>query len=662
MKRKILLIGILLLVLLITALGLFVWQINSVVASLKPQIEQQASEALGTPVSVGALELSFFPSIAVRATGVTLGAASPESEHNEGNPKRSQQAHFDQVLLRVGLSALLSGKLQIQELLLEQPAITIVRRKGKLLFPGVSQKPKRKDSAAVQPPPNIPEGSAPGAGGTAATSPLLLELDGFRIRQGTLIFDDQDAKQSITLDKLDLALALSLQAQKLSLKNISVAGQLPGSMPLTLQLPDVTVDLASQEFASPKILLSLPGLEASTSFSAAASSKRMDLDLRALTLQLQPFSNFLGSLEPKLKQQFDALRLGGSIQASGRAGSKGTVYEGQATINLQQVALSLGALAFSQLSAPLLVHASPARATLDAQSLSFTLNKENFSCTLAAVLERQALILVQGFNCSAFGGKSTLEASHALDSKQLESGLTLTDLDLTQMLTALAPAQAGKLRGTLRSFEAKLQSNVGPQLLPKLKGRGRFELRDGALLGVNLAAETLRSVSKLPFLADSLYNALPKELQQELAGDVTDIKQLQASFEIADSKVQFKELLLESKLFTLSAKGWASFAQELSLSGSITFSAALSKSIVAAVKELSSLQDQEGRIQLPLAVNGTLPKLIVIPDPVALFNKLGRARVERQAEKLLGKILGGKDADKEKNSEIIKGLGDLFKR
>src|SRR5436189_2436730 len=113
MKKKIL-IALAILFLLIAAFLLYVYfNLNSLIASFKPQIESLASETLAVPVHIAKIEAEVFPHAKLVLSGFDLGQS--------GGSKESLS--LQEVELSVRLLPLISGRIEVVKLTVDTPKI-----------------------------------------------------------------------------------------------------------------------------------------------------------------------------------------------------------------------------------------------------------------------------------------------------------------------------------------------------------------------------------------------------------------------------------------------------------------------------------------------------------------------------------------------------------
>lgn len=147
------LIKILAFLVLLGAAGLvfLIWNINSVVEVFRPDIERTVSGALDRPVTLGAIDVEFWPSVALRIDGVKLSGDQSE-----------EQAQIGALLINTSIGDLLGGSLSINEITIEDAQITIVRAQDGSLRAGGVALGKKEGGEAKGAPTTSPSGGTPG--------------------------------------------------------------------------------------------------------------------------------------------------------------------------------------------------------------------------------------------------------------------------------------------------------------------------------------------------------------------------------------------------------------------------------------------------------------------------------------------------------------------
>lgn len=196
MKKILLVLGVL--VALVAGLAAFLLSID--VNQFRPQIEAQLQRSLKRTVTLGTVSLKIIP-LAIGVDDVTIG---------ESAALRSSRPFVTakQIQVRAGLFALLQKRLDIQSLVLQQPAVELVRtERGKWNFSDIG-------------------GDSPG-GGSGGGGSAALGLDELEIVDGRVAVTDLEARTPRAVyDHIDLTLSGYAPGKKFDLEAVA---RLPGS-------------------------------------------------------------------------------------------------------------------------------------------------------------------------------------------------------------------------------------------------------------------------------------------------------------------------------------------------------------------------------------------------------------------------------------------------
>lgn len=268
----------------------------------------------------------------------------------------------------------------------------------------------------------------------------------------------------------------------------------------------------------------------------------------------------------------------------------------------------------------------------------------------AAVTFANNSLDVTNLSLKGFGGEVLNNTKLNLQHSKFLAQSELNAIDLTQMLTALKPDMVQVISGTLQSFKADVSGLLGAQLKQSLAGKGSIELRNGKLIGLNLAGDVLKAVTNLPFIQGSLYSKVPQEQQAALSSPDTTIEVMTSDFALSNQTVSTSNLKLKSAVFSLSGNGSAGFDGSVNMRATIYFAPAFSSALVGSVKELRGMLDSQGQLTFVIDIRGTAPNFQIVPDLSELLTKAGAQALGNVLEKALG---GGK-------KDGGKGLGGLL--
>jgi len=236
-------------------------------------------------------------------------------------------------------------------------------------------------------------------------------------------------------------------------------------------------------------------------------------------------------------------------------------------------------------------------------------------------------ISARPLDAALYGGK--MNGGMAIDATGPQPTITsenrLSGIQIGPLLRDLT-GQKEKLRGRADlDYQLATSGNQTPALKANLNGEAKFNLADGAVVGVNIG-RLLRQASAL-FQGRTLAAE-----EQEVA---TDFASLTGSAQIKNGLVSNRDLSLLSPLLRVSGEGTANLVSE-------EVNYLLTTTVVATSKGQGGAElDLLRGIAIPIRVSGTFSNLSYRPDlGAAGLNKL-KDTVRQEGRKILEGILGG---------------------
>ncbi len=251
-------------------------------------------------------------------------------------------------------------------------------------------------------------------------------------------------------------------------------------------------------------------------------------------------------------------------------------------------------------------------------------------------------------------------------------------IDVKELYSALDPKAERDIRGRMNA-EMKL-SGSGKNweaIKPTLRGQGQAEVLQGALLNFNIAEGTLSGITGVPGLTNVISPALRKKYPETFAAKDTEFKELKANFDIWEGRMNVKGLRMSAAEFVVQGNGWADFTRRVDFRSTLNFSERLSADLSQSAREVRYLLNNQGQLEVPVALTGKLPNVKPKPDVNYLGQLVERGFMRKGADELQKRFLGRKEpatqeetapADSKKKKRdstedlIRKGLEGLFKR
>ena len=208
-------------------------------------------------------------------------------------------------------------------------------------------------------------------------------------------------------------------------------------------------------------------------------------------------------------------------------------------------------------------------------------------------------------------------------------------------LDALAPRRAPEdphLAGLLSvSCKGTAQGRDPTILMQSVSGRGRVSMAQWKVANLNVLREVFQRLSVLPGLVERLQSRLPASYAEKLQANDKVFEPLDLPVTIEHGTVRVAALRLASTSFELQGTGQLRFNFNGALAAQATLRIApdLSAALVRSVAELQYLANAQGRLEVPVMIQGTLPHVTIVPDVQYVASRL----LATKAQELLGNFL-----------------------
>lgn len=163
---------------------------------------------------------------------------------------------------------------------------------------------------------------------------------------------------------------------------------------------------------------------------------------------------------------------------------------------------------------------------------------------------------------------------------------------------------ADEYTGILESLVAHAQGNKS-SFLESLNGYGNFRFRQGIIRNLNLSEKVINVLEQVKFINPmSKPKITDDEREQELKG----------VFRITEQKVYFDELNISRNWYTINGKGQLKFDLGLKIRARLVLLRETFKTLGLGIKPIEKLFEELGAIEIPIMIDGKLPKIDVMPD------------------------------------------------
>jgi uncharacterized protein involved in outer membrane biogenesis len=252
---------------------------------------------------------------------------------------------------------------------------------------------------------------------------------------------------------------------------------------------------------------------------------------------------------------------------------------------------------------------------------------------------------IRSLKVNALDGSVHLEGEYSFKDPTARFSMTskFQGVDVKELYAALDPKAERDVRGRLNA-DMKLTGTgkTWEEVKPALRGQGDAEVMQGALLNFNIAEAALGGVTGIPGLSAAFSPTLKNKYPETFTAKDTEFKEMKATFDLADGRINIKNLRMAAAEFTVVGDGWADFNRRVNFRSTVNFSQRLSADMTHATRELKYLLNNQGQLEIPVILDGTMPNVKPRPDMKYVGQMMQRGFTRRGIEELQERFLGGK--------------------
>ena len=286
---------------------------------------------------------------------------------------------------------------------------------------------------------------------------------------------------------------------------------------------------------------------------------------------------------------------------------------------------------------------------------------------------------VQNLRVQALSGTVQLQGEYAF--KDPSPGFTLISkvdgIDVKELYSALDAKAERDIQGRLN---ARMKLSGGgkswEEIKPSLRGQGEAEIVQGVIYNFNIAESALTGITGIPGLTNSLSPSLRKKYPETFTAKDTEFKELKTLVDVADGRINLKNMRMSAAEFVALGNGWADFNRRVDSRATLMFSQRLSADLGQSAREMKYLLNNQGQLEIPFSVSGRMPNVKAKPDANYLGQLVQRNFLRRGADDLQNRFLGRREGgesepapeegNRKKRSStedrIRRGLENLFRR
>jgi AsmA protein len=589
----------------------------------KDQYQPMIEDALNRKITLNDLRLTIIPRLGVRVAGFTI--------MDDPTFGTGPFASLDSLDIGIKLMPLLSGRVEVEEISLKEPVISVIKNEhGVMNVSTIGKQGPPQAEAPKEAPPTPP------AGGPLRAL-ALLAVDRVALEHGRLAYRDRSAPKLTEYTVQDLNLLLQsvrlgdmprlhidavVQPYNVPIKIEGVVGPLVDTLDLktidlALALGKITATITGSAVdGHAKITVASPIIN--TAHLPVALPLAKPVEIRDLHVEAEanyPVNPNTPPLEAAtVKVLRFAVVLGNSI-----INVNGHVLEGEARLMAVSPTINTADLPI----------ALPLRKPVEVKDVKLSAGMKDQHAT------------VDNLSLNLFGGQLLSQARLTLGSSSppFDAKVNLQGVQLGPIVDALMDklTVSGTV-GAQMALQGRGFSKLA--LMSGLGGTGSFAVKDGTIEGVNLLQEAVALLKAAGITVNTT--------------KATVFSTIEGNFGIKQGVIDVERFLMDSHDFQATGAGAIGLDQSLNLKANLRLSEALSKQIVNATPALR-LAMTGSRMTVPMLITGTAQAPVYGLDTKAFAGKV-QEQVKEQVKEVVDNLLKGKKPDLEKGKEALKSL------
>jgi hypothetical protein len=204
-------------------------------------------------------------------------------------------------------------------------------------------------------------------------------------------------------------------------------------------------------------------------------------------------------------------------------------------------------------------------------------------------------------------------------------------VDLESFSNQIFPGFKNSVEGRL-SYKSRIlgERKNGSAVPESLRGGGEARIREGSLKDFNLVKSVLSGVGGLPTISKLLSPKASTRLNSILQQRDTPFDTLVATFTVEKGRFHTEDLLLSTSDYDINGEGWVGFDKTTKWDADLILSPEITEILLHENKNIRYLLDRNGRLTIPLRVEGVLPNIQTKPNLRRLARTIQRGLLRRQ--------------------------------
>ncbi|MEE8311628.1 MAG: hypothetical protein V3R77_05180, partial [Candidatus Binatia bacterium] len=223
---------------------------------------------------------------------------------------------------------------------------------------------------------------------------------------------------------------------------------------------------------------------------------------------------------------------------------------------------------------------------------------------------------------SVWGGEGDVMMGYSPETDNAEGGGVLENMDAAEVVRNIIPGTGLRIEGRLDSLFQLGYDARGPWTL------GRIGLHRGRVGGLGLVRETVAALLESRGQAASALEGLAAAHAKTLLNDSLEFSRLVFDFESREEGIALRMLSITMEDAEFRGEGVIGFDQSVALWGNVILGTKLSEDLVASASAVAPLVAADGRLRVPVKIQGTTKDLDATVDERFLEALAAAARGE----------------------------------
>lgn len=255
------------------------------------------------------------------------------------------------------------------------------------------------------------------------------------------------------------------------------------------------------------------------------------------------------------------------------------------------------------------------------------------------------LVTVSKFSAEAARGRVEGRGSvHMANPAIPETAFDVKTEKLSIEELLVTPPAGPQVKGLLSVVtKGTLKGQTPEQIQRTVTADGTVLLEQTVITKTNVLREVFQKLSVIPGLVEKLLERLPPNYQEKLKAEDTSLKTMQIPFSVREGTVRLPQWDVATDSFQVTGSGTYGLSQgTVAGTAMLSIEPDLSGAMIRSVEELRFLTNTKKEIQIPLAIQGQVPKVAVMPDLQSVAAKIAAQKAKEVIGDYFKKVIEGK--------------------